>query len=160
MKAKINLPNIKGYTQAHYRKVLKQMNWLVPHIKEQAEWRLNKVKEKSLECYKTDKCVHCGCEVSSKVFEDRACEGNCYPKMMTEEQWKQLNTHPHLTRDELLEVNAEPTLDVDLPGKEGTQFKIKLNKDQFSGNMSKEQIEDIAKDLGFSKTLDTKIKLD
>lgn len=29
------------------------------------------------------------------------------------------------------------------------KFKIKLNKDQFSGNMTPEQIEDIARDLGF-----------
>lgn len=37
----------------------------------------------------------------------------------------------------------------DLPGIEGTTFKIKLSRDQFSGNMTPEQIEDIARDLGF-----------
>lgn len=37
----------------------------------------------------------------------------------------------------------------DLPGIGGTQFKITLNKKQFAGNMSTEQIEEIARDLGF-----------
>ena len=87
MKAKINLPNIKGYLQAHYRQALDEMGFLDKHIYEQAEWRLERVKEKSPDCYNSDNCVKCGCEVSSKVFEDRACEGNCYPPMMSKEEW-------------------------------------------------------------------------
>lgn len=88
MKAKLNLKNIKGYLQAHYRQVLDDMGFLDKHIYEQAEWRLSRVKEKSPNCYNSDKCVHCGCQVSSKVFEDRACEGGCYPEMMSESEWK------------------------------------------------------------------------
>lgn len=122
MKAKINLPNIKGYLQAHYREILKDFDFLPKHIQEQAEWRLKQVAENSPECLEKDSCKECGCQVSSKVFEDRACEGNCYPKMMNEEQWNKFN----------------------LPGIEGTKFKIKLSKDHFSGNMTPKQIEDIA----------------
>lgn len=87
MKAKITPSNIKGYLQAHYRQLLDEMDFLEDHIKEQAEWRLKQVELKSPECFKTDKCIHCGCQVSSKVFEDRACEGDCYPKMMNEYEW-------------------------------------------------------------------------
>lgn len=144
MKAKINLPNIKGYLQAHYREILKDFDFLPKHIQKQAEWRLKQVAENSPECLEKDSCKECGCQVSSKVFEDRACEGNCYPKMMSEQEWKQLDTHPHLTKDELLEINAEYTLDKNTPGIKGTKFKVKLSKDQFSGNMTPEQIEDIA----------------
>lgn len=127
MKAKLTLSNIKGYIQAHFRQALDDLDFLPEHIKEQAQWRLKQIAEKSPECLEKDSCVICSCQVSSKVFEDRACEGNCYPEMMTEVLWNKFN----------------------LPGKEGTQFKIKLSKDQFSGNMTPEQIEDIAKDLGF-----------
>lgn len=92
MKAKITLKNIKGYLQAHYRQLLDEMDYLPEHIKQQAEWRLNQVKKYSSSCYNSDKCVHCGCQVSSKIFEDRACEGKCYPKMMSKEQWENFTT--------------------------------------------------------------------
>lgn len=193
MKAKINLKNIKGYLQAHYRQVLDEFDYLESHIKEQAEWRLYQVKKYSPECYNSDKCIHCGCQVSSKVFEDRACEGRCYPEMMSKERWELhlsvpeattnpfnetifdkekvkgtattipitsgpiivrdfsvgqetladlMQNNPHLTKEELLYWC--PEFKEDLPGKGGTQFKIKLSKDQFSGNMTPEQIKDIA----------------
>lgn len=196
MKAKINLPNIKGYLQAHYREILKDFDFLPKHIQEQAEWRLKQVAKKSPECLENDSCKICTCQVTSKVFEDRACEGNCYPQMMSKEQWEIYKTlpevitnpfapiiiipesanmanllqanpnltkeellywcpefkdeHPHLTNNELSELNSEYTVRYDNPpGISGTKFKVKLSKDQFSGNMTPEQIEDIAKDLGF-----------
>lgn len=139
MKAKINLPNIKGYLQAHYREILKDFDFLPKHIQEQAEWRLKQVAENSPECLEKDSCKECGCQVSSKVFEDRKCEGNCYPAMMSKEQWEDY-TKPE-------EPFGEAVMDT--PGIKGTQFKIKLSKDHFSGNMTPEQIEDIARDLGF-----------
>lgn len=139
MKAKINLKNIKGYLQAHFRQALDDMDFLPQHIKEQAEWRIKQVASNSPECLKSDSCVHCGCQVSSKVFEDRKCEGNCYPAMMSEEQWEDY-TKPE-------EPFGEAVMDT--PGIGGTKFKVKLNKHYFSGNMIPEQIEDIARDLGF-----------
>lgn len=89
MKAKINLKNIKGYFQAHYRQVLDEMGFLDKHIIEQAEFRLWRVKEKSPECYENNICIHCGCTVDSKVFEDRACSANwCYGEMLNKEDWE------------------------------------------------------------------------
>ena len=96
MKAKINLPNIKGYLQAHYREILKDFDFLPKHIQEQAEWRLKQVAKKSPECLENDSCKICTCQVTSKVFEDRACEGNCYPQMMSKEQWEIYKTLPEV----------------------------------------------------------------
>ena len=88
--SQINPKNIKGFIQAHFREVLDSFGELPKHIKEQAQWRLNKVRQASPECYDKDKCQHCGCQVSSKVFEDRGCSDNekCYPKMMNEPEWE------------------------------------------------------------------------
>lgn len=143
MKAKINLKNIKGYLQAHYRQVLDEFDYLEPHIKEQAEFRLWRVKEKSPECYEKNKCVECGCEVSSKVFEDRPCSANwCYGEMLSKEDWEFFK-EKHPTYKKFLGQLVEPS---EFPGFGGTQFKIKLSKDQFAGNMTPEQIQDIAEE--------------
>lgn len=162
MKAKINLKNIKGFLQAHYRQVLDEFDYLEPHIKEQAEFRLWRVKEKSPECYENNICTHCECEVSSKVFEDRACSANwCYPELLSKEKWEEFKrVHPtykkflgqpvYETHDNQIELsttglNFSNILETDdLPGIQGTQFKVKLSKEQFSGNMTPEQIQEIA----------------
>lgn len=108
MKAKINLPNIKGYLQAHYREILKEFDFLPKHIQEQAEWRLKQVAENSSECLEKDSCIHCGCQVSSKVFEDRACERNCYPKMMSEEIWNIHKTMPSTVTNPFAPIIIKP----------------------------------------------------
>lgn len=142
MKAKINVPNIKGYLQAHYRKAIDELGFLNKHIVDQAAWRLDQVITTSPECYSEDKCVHCGCEVSSKVFEDRACEGGCYPEMMNEEEWNKFNTD--ILEIPLSQSVKEYEVGYDSPGINGTQFKIKLNREHFSINMTPEQIQNIA----------------
>lgn len=58
-----------------------------------------------------------------------------------------MQNNPDLTKEELLYWC--PEFKEELPGIKGTQFKVKLSKDQFAGNMTPEQIEDIAKELGF-----------
>ena len=88
MKAKINLPNIKGYLQAHYREVLDELGFLESHVKEQALFRLWLVKQRSPECYETNVCTHCGCTVDSKIFEDRQCSGTCYGEMLGKDKWE------------------------------------------------------------------------
>jgi len=90
MKAKITLPNIKGFIQGNFRKALKDMNFVSDHIKEQATWRLNQVQDKSPECVNADECYVCGCTLTGKVWEDRGCskkENPCYPKMMDLKAW-------------------------------------------------------------------------
>jgi len=175
MKAKINLPNIKGFLSAHYRQALDELGFLENHIKEQAAFRLWRVKVKSPKCYEDDSCVECSCQISSKVFEDRACSANwCYGEMLDKEKWEEFKRiHPtyrkylgqpvYETHDDQIELSSEglnfsTILETeyevgydDAPGIKGTKFKIKLSKDQFSGNMTSEQVEDIARDLGFFK---------
>lgn len=87
--SQINPKNIKGFIQAKHREVLDSFGELPKYIKEQSQWRLNQVRIKSPKCYEEDKCVHCGCQVSSKVLEQRACSNNgfCYPEMMNEADW-------------------------------------------------------------------------
>jgi len=84
----LTLSNIKGYLQGNFRRVLKDFGATPDYIVQQALWRLERVKENSPECFKQDECIHCNCQVSAKVFEDRGCEHGCYEKMMSEEQWE------------------------------------------------------------------------
>lgn len=88
MKAKINIPNIRGYLQAHYREALDELGFLESHIKEQALFRLWLVKQRSPECYESNICTHCGCTVDSKIFEDRSCSGTCYGEMLSKDKWE------------------------------------------------------------------------
>lgn len=207
MKAKPTLSNIISYLQGNARKILLEYypDGLDKHIEEQYYWRIKQVQEKSPECLEKGKCKICSCDTPELFMADKACEGGCYPEMMSEEWWdvhKEINeqlelfekqnkidiekinklknkvvsiskpiiirdlskeetladlmqNNPNLTKEELLywcpefkEVEYEGETD-DTPGIKGTQFKVKLSKDQFSGNMTSEQIEDIAKDLGF-----------
>lgn len=84
----ITLANIKGFVQGNFRKLLDDFaDMAETYQKEQALWRLKQVEEKSPKCLKEDKCIHCGCQVSAKVWENRGCEHGCYPPMMPEEVW-------------------------------------------------------------------------
>ena len=89
MKPKITLSNIKGYLSAHYRQALDELGFLESHVKEQALFRLWLVKQRSPECYETNSCKECGCEVSSRVFENRACEGSCYGEILPKDSWEE-----------------------------------------------------------------------
>lgn len=65
------------------------MNFLAPpkHIMEQSVWRLSQIQDISPVCAQMGQCKVCGCSVDEKVFEDRKCEGGCYPGMMDATQW-------------------------------------------------------------------------
>jgi hypothetical protein len=38
-------------------------------------------------CLKQGSCVICGCSTPQLQMADAACEGNCYPEMMSKENW-------------------------------------------------------------------------
>lgn len=84
MKAQITLPNIKGFLQGNYRKVLEDLDFLPVHIKEQWLYRIGQMNEDCL----VNKHCPCKCSVPEKQLEDRPCEKNCYPRMMNEETWE------------------------------------------------------------------------
>jgi hypothetical protein len=101
---KINFKNIKGFIQGWYRYLryiavykkhysnirgFSQALETQDHITEQALWRLDQVRLKSPLCLREDGCVKCGCTFPEKAFEDRACEGGCYPDMKNLKEWLQ-----------------------------------------------------------------------
>lgn len=85
MKAKINLKNIKGYLQAHYRQVLDDMGFLEKHVYEQWVYRIGVMDES---CLINGMCP-CECEVPAKQLEDRSCENHCYKNMLSKEEWEE-----------------------------------------------------------------------
>ena len=83
--ATLSKENVKGFLQGHLRAIKSEYNLLPTYIQEQAAWRLTKAKK---ECVEKDQCQACGCfPMYDKVLEDRQCEGNCYPHMMTRKEW-------------------------------------------------------------------------
>lgn len=86
MKAKITLPNIKGFLQGNARMFMSQFfDFKLPsYMDEQIFYRMSIMNE---ECLKNRACVHCGCAMPNKAFEDRACDNACYPEMMDEKEW-------------------------------------------------------------------------
>lgn len=102
--SKITFKNIKGFIQGWYRyiryKVVYKSQYsnalgfskdleTADYITEQALWRLNQVVLKSPQCLGKNGCVKCGCTFPEKAFEDRGCEGNCYPDMKNLKEWSQ-----------------------------------------------------------------------
>lgn len=81
-RAPINLRNIWAVIQASFRKNISEP----AHIKEQTIYRLSLTNE---ECKKAGTCIKCGCSVEEKIWEDRSCEGKCYPPMMSKKYWKE-----------------------------------------------------------------------
>jgi len=41
-------------------------------------------------CYDRGSCIVCGCMTTQLQMSDKACEGNCYPKMFNKREWKNL----------------------------------------------------------------------
>lgn len=92
-KAKINLKNIKRFLQGWYRYILyklqkhedpESLNLLPLHKQEQFRYRLQ-IMDK--QCLADGKCKICGCETPQLQMIDDACEGKCYPNMMSKEEW-------------------------------------------------------------------------
>lgn len=148
MKAKINLKNIRSFVQGNWRAALLEYypDGLPKHVEEQYYWRIQQVAEESPECLENKECKKCHCAIPELFMADKACENNppCYPEMMSKKQWEEF-TDVHYGGS--LEENTSKDFIVgydDAPGIKGKKFKIKLSKDQFSGNMTPEQIQGIA----------------
>lgn len=96
--AKITLHNIKRFIQGWVRyfilknsknplvkKFANDLKVLQPHQVEQYNWRLTVMNP---ECLSSGHCVICGCETPQLQMCGDACEGNCYPAMMSKEEWE------------------------------------------------------------------------
>lgn len=86
----ITLKNIYAYSQGNLRYRLyynKLLRYLIPdHIREQIHFRISTIMD--TECYERGSCVHCGCQVPHLQMADKACEGGCYPDMMSAKEWE------------------------------------------------------------------------
>jgi hypothetical protein len=40
------------------------------------------------ECLKSGHCIICGCQTPQLQMCDESCEGNCYPEMMSKQDWE------------------------------------------------------------------------
>ncbi len=82
---KLTLSNVKGYFQGLSRMHDYTHNKnLEVFQEEQFYYRMFKMDKNCID----KKMCPCQCEVPAKQFEDRACENNCYPAMMNQEQWE------------------------------------------------------------------------
>lgn len=61
-----------------------------PHIEEQYYFRLNKMKDI---CFTNGECIKCGCQTPQLQMANKACEGACYPDIMTKEEWINYNNY-------------------------------------------------------------------
>jgi|688.fasta_scaffold1469651_2 hypothetical protein len=80
----ITLKNIYAFFQGHFRYRFKG---LPGYIREQVVLREILVKEISPECL-NGHCKICKCKTPELFYSSKACEGNCYPEMLNESEWK------------------------------------------------------------------------
>lgn len=91
MKGKRNIVDVWYFLQGHFREKLYYSKWkflMRNHIKEQFELRLKLMDKK---CFLDGQCKICGCDIPALTLSDKACEGKCYPPMMSKKQWIQFN---------------------------------------------------------------------
>lgn len=53
-------------------------------------------------CYETGSCIKCGCQTTALQMANRACEGQCYPKMMGKQKWKTLKNGRYIKEGNLM----------------------------------------------------------
>lgn len=86
---------ITGYSRWFRYRLFKKYRFLKKHIGvlsfyqdhkvEQIEYRMEVMNEK---CRNSGKCIECGCHTPQLQMIDEPCEGNCYPAMMSKEEWE------------------------------------------------------------------------
>jgi hypothetical protein len=86
--ATLSIRNILAVLQSFWRSKTNMKK----HIVEQIIWRRIQVEYKAPDCWEAGHCTVCGCELTGKTMEDRACSNEefgdpCYPAMMNEEEW-------------------------------------------------------------------------
>lgn len=98
MKATVTPSNVWAYLQGKIREQLfysKYFSRLLPlHIFEQINYRLFVMNK---QCYTQGSCIVCGCDTPGLQMADKACDGDCYPKMMNSMDW---DTHKYFNKIE------------------------------------------------------------
>lgn len=87
----LTLNNMIAYNIGNYRYKLfysKNLKKLIrKHISEQIQVRINSMNK---DCYDKGACIICGCSTTALQMANKACDGNCYPKMLNKVEWKKL----------------------------------------------------------------------
>lgn len=60
---------------------------MFPHIEEQITCRIMSMDS---QCFSNGTCKKCGCKTTALQMANKACEGHCYPKMLSKSQWTNL----------------------------------------------------------------------
>ena len=63
--------------------------WIRPHIREQIDMRIKSMRKS---CYLNGSCDECGCKTTALQMANKACNGVCYPKMLSKFGWKEINS--------------------------------------------------------------------
>lgn len=91
--------------------------WLIPiHIQEQIEVRISTMNPV---CYAKGSCIECGCTTTKLQMADIACDGNCYPKMLSEELWKDLHSGKRY-------VDEKTIWELDFNKEKFVEYKLKV----------------------------------
>ena len=109
---KANFRNILGFIQGYLRywtismdraTQTYDMDWAEiefdNHVKEQILYRMTVMNPV---CIRKKECP-CECVVPQKQFEDRSCENNCYPPMMSFENWLSYKVKNNITEKDFEE---------------------------------------------------------
>ena len=84
---KLPFKDVRAYItgQIRYRLYYSSLKCLIrKHILEQIEARINSM---NVECYAQGSCIKCGCETTALQMANKACAGDCYPKMAPRKVW-------------------------------------------------------------------------
>lgn len=101
---KLTPSNIKGYFQGLSRMYDYTHNKnLKVFQEEQFYYRMFKMDQSCI----NNKMCPCQCEVPAKQFEDRACEKNCYPAMMSLDEWEAFKKSNNLNMKQITNVAVD-----------------------------------------------------
>ena len=91
--SQISLRNIWAYITGNIRYWLywnhnKLYKFFVrDHIREQIAARINSMNK---ECFARGACIKCGCATTNLQYASKACDGDCYPNMLSAFGWELL----------------------------------------------------------------------
>jgi len=89
-RSRVSIGNIWYYIQGNirYRLYYSKFSWMISdYIREQIIFRINSMNR---QCYERGSCVVCGCTTTQLQMSNKACDGNCYPKMFSKGEWDKL----------------------------------------------------------------------
>lgn len=88
-KLRRNPSKVIDYLLGNYRIFMfKHIPFLLRHhIKDQFLWRVSVMSET---CLNNRECIICGCKTPNLQFTSKACEGSCYPNLMSKKLWTKI----------------------------------------------------------------------